>query len=462
MAWTTINSKTNSKANSLYTQNKNNAQSAEQSAQIQTLTQQNQNLQKQMSDFQKQISDLAAANAAQSVNKNVSTPTINKTAVKQVTSNASPGNSLLSNLKALSDIQQVNVNEAPTLQARQTSNYTAQPQQTTTRNNITGTVGGGSGWNSNLVAIGRMINKDRIGNASGNQQQPQSQQQNFAQPTQQSVQPNSSNGYYQPTNLQEGYSSNYLQELAAQQIDPLNDAYQEALRKASADYNRLGLRGSGFELGNKYGSQNDSITSAYLDKVADVYRDVALKGAEAEREDRYRQAEQNEANRQNWAQFEQAQAQYDNDSALNRWKALTDLEQSENQLSEQARQYDNNAAMNQWNALNELAKWDAERSDNARQFDANYGLEAAKLASDEWLNQLKLQQEANNLQAQLEQQANLQNAENALKAQELTENAKASYIQSLLNYYGANNTVLKDSNGTDSLGAYLKSLLYNK
>jgi hypothetical protein len=88
--------------------------------------------------------------------------------------------------------------------------------------------------------------------------------------------------------LREGYGSDYLKELAASQIDPLKDAYQEAVRQSTADYNRRGLAGSGFESLAKYGAQDDSITSKFLDAAGNVSRDVALRGAEARREDQYR------------------------------------------------------------------------------------------------------------------------------------------------------------------------------
>ena len=90
--------------------------------------------------------------------------------------------------------------------------------------------------------------------------------------------------------LQEGYDASYLKDLAAQGVDPLNDAYKEAIRTAGADFNRMGLGGSGFELGNKYGDQADSITSRYLKSVGDVARSVGIQGAEAARADRFANA----------------------------------------------------------------------------------------------------------------------------------------------------------------------------
>jgi len=96
--------------------------------------------------------------------------------------------------------------------------------------------------------------------------------------------------------FREGYDSSYLKDLAASQIDPLKELYQEAIRQSTADFNRRGLSGSGFESLEKYGSDDNSLTTRFLKEAANVQRDVALRGAEAAREDQYRNAQmQNEA-----------------------------------------------------------------------------------------------------------------------------------------------------------------------
>ena len=98
----------------------------------------------------------------------------------------------------------------------------------------------------------------------------------------------------------EGYDASYLKDLAAQGIDPLKQAYDVALQKAGADYNRMGLHSSGFELGNKYSSNPDSITTGFLREAGNVARDVGLKGAEAARADRFTNAQNDEAAREYW------------------------------------------------------------------------------------------------------------------------------------------------------------------
>jgi hypothetical protein len=90
--------------------------------------------------------------------------------------------------------------------------------------------------------------------------------------------------------LQEGYTADYLKELTAAGVDPLKDAYDEALKQAGEDYNRMNMKASGFEFGKKFGQESDSITTNYLKNIADVARDVSLRGAEAAREDRFRNA----------------------------------------------------------------------------------------------------------------------------------------------------------------------------
>ncbi|GEM_PF-5859434 len=90
--------------------------------------------------------------------------------------------------------------------------------------------------------------------------------------------------------FREGYDDSYLKDLAASQIDPLKEMFGEAIRQATADYNRRGLAGSGFESLEKYGSNQDSITAKFMKEAGNVARDVALRGAEAAREDQYRNA----------------------------------------------------------------------------------------------------------------------------------------------------------------------------
>jgi len=90
--------------------------------------------------------------------------------------------------------------------------------------------------------------------------------------------------------VQEGFGSDYLQQLSAAGMDPLKEAYDLALKKSNADMNRAGLAGSGFEFEAGYGSQPESITSRFLKEAGNVARDVGLRGAEAQREDRFRNA----------------------------------------------------------------------------------------------------------------------------------------------------------------------------
>lgn len=90
--------------------------------------------------------------------------------------------------------------------------------------------------------------------------------------------------------LQEGYGTEYLTTLANQGIAPLREAFQDAINAATADYNARGLAGSGFEYGKKYGTGTDSISRRYMDAVSDLEADIATRGAEAAREDRFRNA----------------------------------------------------------------------------------------------------------------------------------------------------------------------------
>lgn len=114
----------------------------------------------------------------------------------------------------------------------------------------------------------------------------------------------SKNAAYQQRNVQEGYTTNDLNQMAQSGFNTLNKAYSTALAKAGNDANRVGLGGSGFEMGSKYGNQNDSVTSNYLNNVQQLYNEIATKGLEAAREDRFRNAEANDANRQFAANYE--------------------------------------------------------------------------------------------------------------------------------------------------------------
>jgi hypothetical protein len=90
--------------------------------------------------------------------------------------------------------------------------------------------------------------------------------------------------------FREGYDDSYLKDLAASQIDPLKEMFGEAIKQATADFNRRGLAGSGFESLDKYGAQDSSIMTRFMKEAGNVARDVALRGAEAAREDQYRNA----------------------------------------------------------------------------------------------------------------------------------------------------------------------------
>ena len=104
---------------------------------------------------------------------------------------------------------------------------------------------------------------------------------------------------YQDRNLKEGYSAEDLAVMSQNGLNSLNSAYQKALNSAAADYNRLGLRGSGFELGNSYGNTEDSITGQYLSNVQKLQSEIDSKGLEAAREDLYKNADANDRNREN-------------------------------------------------------------------------------------------------------------------------------------------------------------------
>jgi hypothetical protein len=223
-----------------------------------------------------------------------------------------------------------NVN-APANFTPQTYNMPGQPQFNSSVGRF-GTYTPGRDWDSVLNEIGSAINSD-------------------------------SEAGHKKSGLQAGYDDTYLKTLAESQIDPLNEAYQEAVKSASGDFNRLGLAGSGFEIGTKYGNTPDSITSRYLQEMGNVHRDVALRGAEAAREDRFnihnidedsrrywtdedfrRQAEnkqwlqtmldsglrsdqQDEANRQWWGNMHNQQFNADDQRMMDRWRDQVDLNQ---------------------------------------------------------------------------------------------------------------------------------------
>lgn len=85
--------------------------------------------------------------------------------------------------------------------------------------------------------------------------------------------------------IKKGYSEADLNRMAQNGFDLLKEAYNDAIAKAQANYNRLGLRGSGFEIAAEFGKQNDSITAIYLKNVRQLNNEIAVKGLEAERED---------------------------------------------------------------------------------------------------------------------------------------------------------------------------------
>ena len=147
---------------------------------------------------------------------------------------------------------------------------------------------------------------------------------------------------------------------------------------------------------------------------------MALAGAEAERADRFRQAESNEAARQNWSAFDrdlagqnfnnqatmldatgrivaqdQSNQQFWAKDELDRELATKDYQLKAVDTGMQADQADqankqwwtnfsqsqltadDQAMMDRWKGLSDLEKWDAERGDQARQFDAGKELDWA-------------------------------------------------------------------------------------
>ncbi len=226
--------------------------------------------------------------------------------------------------------------------------------------------------------------------------------------------------------FREGYDANYLKDLAASQIDPLKELYQEAIRQSTADFNRRGLSGSGFESLEKYGSDDNSLTTRFMKEAANVQRDVALRGAEAAREDQYRNAQMqneaiglannlgqslsaeqlnrtqtglnalmqqnatNEANRQYWdanqlnknqaalsATMQQdaaneANRQYWNADQLNRTGAELDANMQQDTFNESNRQYWNADQLNRTGAkLDATMQQNATNESNRQYWDAN-------------------------------------------------------------------------------------------
>lgn len=108
---------------------------------------------------------------------------------------------------------------------------------------------------------------------------------------------------YEARNTKEGYTTDDLKKFYENGMDILQEAYGNSLDKASADFNRLGLRGSGFELADKYGSQPGSITSGFAKNAQQLATDIYTKGLEAEREDRYRNLDTNDKNRLDWSNY---------------------------------------------------------------------------------------------------------------------------------------------------------------
>ena len=150
----------------------------------------------------------------------------------------------------------------------------------------------GSNWNSNLQNIAKQVE-------TGKQSQDA---QNAYKNTNQTINNLSNTLKTQPQqrNIQEGYTSEELNKMAENGVGQLKDAYNTALNKAAASYNRLGLRGSGFEIADEFGNQSDSITSNYLKNVQQLQNDIDVKGLEAAREDRYKNADANDLNRQKY------------------------------------------------------------------------------------------------------------------------------------------------------------------
>lgn len=148
---------------------------------------------------------------------------------------------------------------------------------------------------------------------------------------------------YKERDLKEGYTVDDLNLMAQNGFNTLGDAYQNALNKAAANYNRLGLRGSGFELADEFGNQTDSITSNYLKNVQQLQNDIATKGLEAAREDLYKNAEANDKNRYDWADYytKLAEQNYKNKGELAELQQKFGDSQNTNELDSEKLRIDN-------------------------------------------------------------------------------------------------------------------------
>lgn len=170
----------------------------------------------------------------------------------------------------------------------------SQKQYSNNFGTITGKDVNGNQWSKNLSDIAQTVE-------SGKQSQNTQQAYNNTNQTINSIS-NTLKTQPQQRNVQEGYTEADLNKMAENGFNTLNEGYQNALDKAAANYNRLGLRGSGFELADEFGNQSDSITSNYLKNLQQLQNEIASKGLEAARQDRYANAEANEKNYQNWIQ----------------------------------------------------------------------------------------------------------------------------------------------------------------
>jgi hypothetical protein len=191
---------------------------------------------------------------------------------------------------------------------------------------------------------------------------------------------------HKKSGLQAGYSDDYLKTLAESQIDPLNEAYNEAVKSASGDFNRLGLAGSGFEIGGKYGSTPDSITSRYLKEMGNVHRDVALRGAEAEREDRFNIHNIDEDSRRYWTEED-----FRRESANKEWlQTMFDSGLRTDQQDEANRQWwsnmhnqqfaaDDQRAMDRWRDQVGLNQWNLGRYDDASKFNIDNQMKSEEI-----------------------------------------------------------------------------------
>lgn len=188
-------------------------------------------------------------------------------------------------------------------------------------------------WNENLKGVTTAISAGNQPNKVQGGQQSKNTQNAYIN-TNQTLNNLSNTLKTQPQqrNIQEGYTTADLNQMAQNGFNTLNEGYMNALSKAAANYNRLGLRGSGFELADEFGNQSDSITSNYMKNLQQLQNDIASKGLEAAREDRYRNADANDAKYQNWiqnqgnlAQLQQGYADNQNKNELDWLKNMEDV-----------------------------------------------------------------------------------------------------------------------------------------